>query len=179
MKSNKSLITAVLIILFYSCGSGPSTSSDLEPFAFDSDKESNVVKEEVTIQDTVETTYTVDSNFIIGTKIYGEINDTSWIALEDVRISTAPGTIEVMSNENGRFELVSDQFMSDLAYDIRFMHRDYKTKTISSFYPNIDENNELDLILMIPLPVENDGDGPGRSLLPPTPPGLIPGGGRE
>ena len=168
MKSNRNLITALLIIFLYACGSGPAPTTYVE----DSTKESSSINEDITNNTEVE-------DFKIGTRIYGEVNDTSWIALEEVRISTAPATIEVMSAEDGRFELVSDQFMSDLAYDIRFMHRDYKTKTISSFYPNIDEDNELDLILMTPLPVEDNGDGPGGTQLPPTPPGLIPGGGRE
>ena len=170
MKTVKSLIATLFMILLYSCGSGPAPTTDSVE---DYKKESNfIVKEEISNKTEIE-------EFKIGTKIYGEINDTSWIALEDVRISTAPGTIEVISDEEGRFELVSDQFMNDLAYDIRFSHRDYKTKTISSFYPNIDEDNELDLILMTPLPVEDNGDGPGGTQLPPTPPGLIPGGGRE
>jgi len=178
MKSNKSLITAILITLFYSCGSGPSTSSDLEPFAFDSVQESNVVKEEESIEKIVEKTYESDIEFKIGTRIHGEVNDTSGIALEDVRISTAPGTIEVLSNEQGFFELVSELFMSDLAYDIIFMHRDYKSKTISSYYPNIDDDNETPRQLMIPLPLEDDGSGPGEMTPPPTPPELQ-GSGRE
>ena len=41
------------------------------------------------------------------------------------------------------------------------------------------EDNELELILMTPLPPENEGDGPSDIGIPRTPPGLIPGSGRE
>lgn len=155
-----------LIILFYSCGTSPSVEITTN--------DHNILKESKISENNFSS-----NNFNLGTRIYGEVLDTSYIALEDVRISTAPATIEIISNEDGFFELVSKDFISEIAYDIIFMHRDYKTETINGYYPNIDEGNEMDLILMTPLPLEDNGSGPGEATPPPTPPMLPPGSGRE
>lgn len=155
-----------LIILFYSCGTSPAVEKTTN--------DQNVLKESKISENNFS-----NNNFNLGTRIYGEVLDTSYIALEDVRISTAPATIEIISNEDGFFELVSKDFISEIAYDIIFMHRDYKTETINGYYPNIDEGNEMDLILMTPLPLEDNGSGPGEATPPPTPPMLPPGSGRE
>ena len=157
----------ILIALFYSCGSGPAIEN--EPIEKKTFKETESIKNN----------FSSNNDLKFGTRIYGEVLDTSYIALEDVRISTAPATLEIISNEDGFFELISQDFISEIAYDIIFMHRDYKTKTINGYYPNIDEGNELDLILMTPLPLEDNGSGPGEATPPPTPPMLPPGSGRE
>tara|TARA_Y100000996_G_scaffold358986_1_gene300864 strand:- start:495 stop:995 length:501 start_codon:yes stop_codon:yes gene_type:complete len=156
-----------IIVLLYSCGSGPAVENVPNG--------KNTFKEDNSIEDN----FSNNEDLKFGTRIYGEVLDTSYIALEDVRISTAPATIEIISNENGFFELVSQDFISEIAYDIIFMHRDYKTETINGYYPNIDEGNEMDLILMTPLPLEDNGSGPGEATPPPTPPMLPPGSGRE
>ncbi len=166
MKLIKHLLLFSAVLLVYSCSGGetPKTSNS------NNNSQRVIVSPPGGIEEIIE---------ISGTTIFGTVLDTAYSSLEDVKVSTRPRTVETLTDEQGEFSLSSENFISDLSYDIVFTHIDYEQKTTSGFYPDIDENNDLGLILMIPLELDEGGDGPGGGGIPPTPPEMPEDSGRD
>jgi hypothetical protein len=167
MKLIRCLMIFSMMFFVYSCSGGESPAKST---AKKEQNTSNEKKPERVIETVIE---------ITGTTIFGTVLDTAYNSLEDVKVSTRPKTIDVFTDEEGEFSLSSDQFIYDLSYDIVYTHIDYEQKTTSGFYPDIDEKNDRGLILMIPLEIDGSIKGPGGKTLPPTPPDLPGGGGRD
>ena len=85
-----------------------------------------------------------------GTKLKGAVLDTAYGAIEDAKIYTSPATVEVRSDEEGNFELISDKFYSDISYIIYFTHQDYFNDQKTGYYPEIDSTNDLGYRFLVP-----------------------------
>ncbi len=167
MKLIKHLLIFSIVLFVYSCSGGETpTASNSNNDSERSVQSKPEEKKEIIIE-------------VSGTSIFGTVLDTAYNSLEDIKVSTRPRTVDVLTNEQGEFSLSSESFISDLSYDIVFTHIDYEQKTESGFYPDIDENNDLGLILMVPIELDGGVDGPKSGKLPATPPGLPGGSGRD
>ncbi len=63
---------------------------------------------------------------------------------------TSPITIEVKSDENNDFRLSSDEFVDNIPYIIYFKHADYIGDEQTGYYPELDSENDLGFVLLIP-----------------------------
>ena len=162
MKKHSIILIVPILLITFSCGTGKVSQVDLE-------SDNNLKLSKVNIDETL----------FSGTRLYGAVLDTAYNVLDDVNISTRPSTIEVKTDEDGNFELISEDFLSDVPYEIVFSHIDYKQHIEDGHRPNIDDDNDLGLILMTPLPPEDNGGGPGTIAPPSTPPDFPEDEGRD
>ena len=139
MKNIKFIILTLIIVFLNSCASDSSKKIDINPPEIDKNLNNNI-----------DNNTTIDNEFEMGTTLFGAILDTTYAPIEDARVFTSPITIEVKSDENGDFKLSSDEFVDDIEYIIYFQHADYINDEQTGYYPEIDSENDLGIILLIP-----------------------------